>query len=381
MRFFYRQCLLGGMAACFFIVLPGPAAGAGKVLPTQAPAVKAAPRSRPGAAVKQALIGDGPGSGKLNPIAKSQPIVPVTVNIPAGCFQMGSPEAEAGRGMDEKLHRVCVKSFKLGKNEVTVEEFSLFAEATGFKTDADNNTLEPGCWSYEKKQAHAWDWRAGANWKKPIQGSYPLKNYPVTCVSYRDVTAYIDWLNETTGHRYRLPTEAEWEYAARAGTSTAHFWGNNADIACGYANVADETPSGPFKWPEAHACEDGHFFTAAVRSFAANPFNLHDMLGNAWEWTCSPYRENYNGDEQKCLPHQAEPFPAEPSRAEPSLTKLQPFPAEPSRAEPSLADDILIVIRGGGWNANAERVRSAHRNWGVAWSRQANLGFRLVRER
>lgn len=281
---------------------------------------------------------------------QSEPIIPSVINIPSGCFQMGSPEYELGRGVDEVMHRMCVKGFKLAKNEVTVEEFSRFVEATHFVTDAENNNLESGCWSYQNDPDKPWDWRSWANWKQPVEGSALLKNYPATCVSYNDVMAYIEWLNKVTGQEYRLPTEVEWEYAARAGTTTAHYWGNNSDIACGYANVADTSVSGVYKWPVTHSCEDGHFYAAAVKSFPANSFHLHDMLGNAWEWVCSKYEEKYNGSEETCI-------------------------------GPKPDNEVLISIRGGGWNADAARVRAAHRNWAVAWSRQANLGFRLVRVR
>jgi len=281
-------------------------------------------------------------------LQKSIAIVPAVADIPPGCFEMGSPKTEYGRNIDEVLHKVCVKGFKLAKNEVTVEEFRKFIEATRYVTDAENNVLEPGCWSYEKDPERSWGWRSWASWKQPIRGAYPLKNYPVSCVSFNDVMAYIRWLNKATGHQYRLPTEAEWEYAARAGTSTAHYWGDNSDIACSYANVADDTTSGLFKWPETHHCVDRHFFAAMVKSFRANNFNLHDMLGNVWEWVCSRYEDKYTGSEDMCI-------------------------------DSAPDDETLISIRGGGWNADPTRVRAAHRNWGVAWSRQANLGFRLVR--
>ncbi|NOT12217.1 MAG: formylglycine-generating enzyme family protein [Methylococcaceae bacterium] len=286
----------------------------------------------------------------VSPPQQAVAIIPAISTIPSGCFQMGSLENEPGRGGDEALHRVCVKGFKLAKTEVTIEEFSRFVEATHFLTDAENNYLESGCWSYEKNPEKPWDWRALSNWKQPILENISPKNHPVTCVSYNDVMAYIEWLNKESGHEYRLPTEAEWEYAARAGTSTAHYWGNNADIACGYANVADNTTSDQSKWPVTHACQDGHFFAAAVKSFSANGFHLYDMLGNAWEWVCSKYEDKYAGNEEACI-----------------------------NTKPD--DEVFIAIRGGGWNADASRVRAAHRNWGVAWSRQANLGFRLVRVR
>jgi serine/threonine-protein kinase PpkA len=281
---------------------------------------------------------------------KGAALIPHVVNIPSGCFQMGSPETEQGRGTDEVLHRVCVKAFKMAQNEITVEEFKHFITATRFMTDAEHNIGETGCWSYEKKPETHWNWWQWANWKLPVQEAKLMPTDPITCVSLNDVRAYIEWLNKETGQEYRLPTEAEWEYAARAGTATARYWGNNPDIACSYANVADNTQSESVKWPQTHNCEDGYFFTATVSAFRANKFGLHDMLGNVWEWTCSKYEEKYTGAEEVC-------------------SDIKP------------GSDELISIRGGGWNADAVRVRAAYRNWGVAWSRQANQGFRLVRVR
>jgi formylglycine-generating enzyme len=287
---------------------------------------------------------------RMPSLQKNTAIIPTVVDIPQGCFKMGSPATEAGRNVDENPHQVCVKGFKLAINEVTVAEFSKFIEATDYSTDAEKNSLEKGCWSYEKNPGKFWDWREKANWKQPIQGTYPLKYYPVSCVSFNDVMAYIKWLNNETGHQYRLPTEAEWEYAARAGTTTARYWGNDPEHACSYANVADHSKSGSFQWPEAHHCLDGHFFAAMVKSYRANNFQLHDMLGNVWEWVCSPYDEFYTGGEEICTDQKPDNY-------------------------------LAISIRGGGWNADASRARAAHRDWGLAWSRQANLGFRLVRVR
>ena len=295
------------------------------------------------------------GKRLLQPLRISQQqngvvIIPQVVNIPSGCFQMGSPETEEGRGNDEVLHRVCVKGFKLAKSELTVEEFRKFISATHFITDAERNAGESGCWSYQKQSDKPWNWWRWANWKLPVKGADLMPTDPVSCVSFYDVMAYIQWLNQETGQEYRLPTEAEWEYAARAGTATARYWGNNSDIACGYANVADDTQVGFAKWPHAHNCEDGYFFSATVRALSANKFGLYDMLGNVWEWTCSKYEEKYTGAEAVC-------------------------------ADIKPGSDVFISIRGGGWNADAPRVRAAYRNWGLAWSRQANQGFRLVRVR
>jgi serine/threonine-protein kinase PpkA len=281
---------------------------------------------------------------------KGVALAPQLVAIPAGCFQMGSPDSEAGHNADEVLHRVCVKGFQLASHELTFIEFKHFVVATNYLTDAEKNTTESGCWSYEKDPEKPWDWRTWASWKHPIQGAFVFKDYPVTCVSSNDVTAYIAWLNKETGQLYRLPTEAEWEYAARAGTVTARYWGNNPDISCGYANVADVTQSGSAQWPEMHKCQDGHFFATKVGSLQANNFGLHDMLGNVGEWTCSKYEEKYTGGEAQCIPQNG------------------------------ISEEVFIAIRGGAWNADPSRLRAAYRTSVTPWTRQANLGFRLVKE-
>jgi formylglycine-generating enzyme required for sulfatase activity len=276
-------------------------------------------------------------------------LVPIMVTIPSGCFQMGSPETENGRDSNETLHRLCINSFKLGKYEITLAEFKLFIAATGYRTDAERNVEQQGCWSYQPDAVPPWDWWPWATWQNPVQNMAINDDKPVSCLSFDDVNAYISWLNKETGHHYRLPTEAEWEYAARAGTVTARYWGNNADIACSYANVADDIATPQKPWAQHLHCQDGYILAAVVGNYRANAFGLHDMLGNVWEWTCSRYDENYTGSEQQCL-----------------------------SGKPSF--DTLIALRGGGWNVDEARVRAAHRNWGTSWSRQANLGFRLLRE-
>ncbi|MEQ1529203.1 MAG: formylglycine-generating enzyme family protein [Methylococcales bacterium] len=288
--------------------------------------------------------------GSANKRSVDMSLMPRMMIIPAGCFQMGSPDREQGRNKDESLHRVCVKSFKMAEHEVTIDAFDKFVAATQFNTDAERNVEESGCWSYEKNLEQPWDWLFSANWRHPVQDVEADNKQPVACVSLNDVLAYIHWLNQRTGHEYRLPTEVEWEYAARAGTLTERYWGGNAAFACRYENVADVGKLGVFKWTVAHDCEDGYFFAAPVASFRANKYGLHDMLGNVWEWTCSAYQAQYAGEEAVC------------------------------NDQPN-AGDRYISIRGGGWNADPARVRSASRYSGLAWFRQANLGFRLVRVR
>jgi len=118
--------------------------------------------------------------------------------------------------------------------------------------------------------------------------------HPVTCVSFNDVEKFIAWLNRKGSRKFRLPTEAEWEYACRGGTTTIRFWGDDPDDACAYANVADRTKDEDNRgWNPKHECSDGYFYTAPVGSFKANSFGLYDMLGNVWEWCSDRYGSDY----------------------------------------------------------------------------------------
>jgi len=198
-----------------------------------------------------------------------KPFEPEMVQIPGGCFQMGSPPSEQGRQNDEKQHQVCVKAFQIGKYEITNAQYRAF-----------------------KPSHNSGDYN-GHNLNGDQQ--------PVVRVSWQDAYAYTQWLARQTGKKYRLPTEAEWEYAARAGTTTSRYWGNDPDQACKYANVHDRTSKRVFSWPWTHHdCDDGYAVTAPVGRFKPNAFGLYDMLGNVWEFTCSDYNNPYNGSEKVC---------------------------------------------------------------------------------
>jgi len=185
---------------------------------------------------------------------------PEMVWIPEGRFKMG--DIQGGGDSDEKpVHWVSVKKFAMGRYEITFAEYDKFATATSRKKPSDE------------------DWGRG--------------NRPVINVSWLDVTAYAKWLSKQTGQQYRLPTEAQWEYAARAGTKTKYWWGNTASHE--YANYGDEGWNGLAKG------KDRWKYTSPVGSFAANPFGLYDTAGNVWEWTCSEYENRYKGKEMKCL--------------------------------------------------------------------------------
>ena len=241
--------------------------------------------------------------------------IPDMVALNAGCFEMGSPPSEGG-GRDEIQHRVCVKAFKMSKHEVTFSQYDHFAEATQRPLPEDQG------------------WGRGTR--------------PVINVSWEDASAYAAWLSEMTGQAYRLPTEAEWEYAARAGTKTAAYWGEKTHEACAYANVHDQTSAreNGFPWPH-HACDDGYAQTAPVGQFQANAWGLHDMLGNVWEWTCSAYQRDYEGAEQRCA---------------------------------SARHAGSRTIRGSSWHGQAGLVRAAARRAILPWNRYGGLGFRVAQD-
>lgn len=216
---------------------------------------------------------------------------PEMMAIPAGRFVMGvvPGEEESERLPDPFRNRsqpqriVNIMSFSAGKFEVTRGQYRTFAEATGRNSD--------GCFvwiggAFEKDQTK--DWRNS--------GYAQDDTHPVVCVSWDDAGAYVKWLSQKTGKSYRLLTESEWEYAARAGTVTRRFWGDDGNLSCGYANGADITTAaqvpGADNWVVAN-CNDRYAYTAPVGSYRANAFGLYDMLGNVWEWTQDCWNGNY----------------------------------------------------------------------------------------
>lgn len=181
---------------------------------------------------------------------------PEMVWIPAGHFQMGDIQGD-GDSDEKPVHSVSVKRFAMGKYEVTVGEFRQFVNATGYQTDAEKGD---GCWA-DKDNDGSWERVKDANWRKPY--FFQNDEQPVVCVSWNDAQAYTQWLTQQTGKQYRLPTEAEWEYVARAGTTTSRYWGNDPNEACRYANVHDNTSKqeNGLSWKH-HNCTDGYAKTA-----------------------------------------------------------------------------------------------------------------------
>jgi len=288
-----------------------------------------------GSTVKAARTAHVPKAGH---IFRDCPDCPEMVVIPSGSLAMGSPDSEDGRGDDEgPVHQVNITSFALGRTEITRGQFAEFVKSSGYITGDKCWTLENG--TYEERKG---------DWREP---GYPQDdNHPVACINWNDALAYAEWMSQKTGKQYRLPTEAEWEYAARGNTKTARYWGVNPDEACGYANGADKTAQatiqGATSW-SVHHCTDGFAYTAAVARFKPNAYGLYDMLGNVWEWTEDSYHDSYNG--------------------------------APTDGSAWQGGGAKRVLRGGSWNNSPRNVRAAVRNMDNPEIRFSSFGFRLAR--
>ena len=263
------------------------------------------------------------------------------VYVPGGCFQMGQTEAEKAQLIKEvgeknyaswfadelPRHKVCLQSFWMGKYEVTNAQYRQF------KANHDSQ-------SYEGKSLNGDD-------------------QPVVMVSWNDAQALTAWLTKQGRGEFRLPTEAEWEYAARGGAETIRFWGDDSKHAqaCQYANVGDASfveafPTRFEQWKKdynwfAHACDDGYAVTAPVGQFEPNAFGLYDMLGNVWEWQSDTYHDNYTG-----------------------------APTDGSAWEQG-GDVSYRLLRGGSWGA-PYYVRRANRLRNAPGSQNYVIGIRLV---
>ena len=278
------------------------------------------------------------------------PDCPRMVVVPAGEFTMGSPASEAGRGVDEGPQRQVsiAQAFALGRSEVTIAEYRRFADESGYKTEAERDTRAQGCsgFIYADPAAQNPAPQPVTSWRSP--GLAQADSHPVLCVSWNDARAYAQWLSKRTGKRYRLPTESEWEYAARAGSVTARYWGDDPVQACRFANVADQSRFQTWGFGQKHECTDGHYFTAPAGGYSPNRFGLYDMLGNVWEWTEDCWNSSYA--------------------------------VAPAVATAWLSGDCAQrVSRGGSWSTVPRYARSAARNKNPADHRDNLTGFRLAR--
>ncbi|MDR2856665.1 MAG: formylglycine-generating enzyme family protein [Novosphingobium sp.] len=223
---------------------------------------------------------------------------PEMMPLPAGSFTMGiKPEAEAGRGMPASqtgkafpLRPITFRQgFAMGMYPVTVAQFRQFVDESGYQ--AANS-----CYSQHTQDGHfIYEDVRGFTWRSP--GFPQDDNHPVVCVNADDAAAYAAWLGRKTGHRYAVPNEAQYEYAARAGTTTDFFWGDVRDDGCAYSNQPDfaqakalgNVPTGP---QYRFQCDDGYAWTSPVGSYKPNPWGLYDMLGNIWEWTADCWADD-----------------------------------------------------------------------------------------
>ena len=299
-------------------------------------------------------------------VTRDCPTCPELVLLPEGSFTMGVPPGEeerekvpaSYRGLSEPQHMVTIpRRFHMGKFTVTRGEYAAFIAETGERPVGD------GCWILSKGNDGSWSYnkKAGLSWRDPgFQQTPSPDRYPVVCVNHEDAEAYVAWLSKKTGKSYRLPSEAEWEYAARAMTSAsapslARYWGNERGPACLHANVADATLARQMNIakpdPENFfACTDKFAFTAPVGSFKANAFALHDMLGNVWQWTGDCWHENYKDS-----------------------------PPTDGSAWNTTGNCGRRVLRGASWNNNPWLVRAGYRDRNSAGDRVTGTGFRVAR--
>lgn len=268
--------------------------------------------------------------------------IPELVEIPGGSFSMGSLDGET---YERPVHRVEINRFLMGKTEVTKVQFALFASETGYVTDAEKDSgNREGCFAFKGKSGFSWV--TGTSWR--FHGLPNSDTEPVVCVSWNDAQAYMGWLSSVTGGHYRLPTEAEWEYAARAGNRTQYSFGSQESALCQNTNFADKETVGFLSWAYLD-CSDGYRYGAPVGSYPSNAFGLHDMHGNVWEWT------------EDCWYHNYENAPVNGSLR-------------------VLRDCTQRVLRGGSAGSPPKELRVSKRNKNRRHYRFIDTGFRVVRD-
>jgi formylglycine-generating enzyme required for sulfatase activity len=229
------------------------------------------------------------------------PTCPQMTWVPAGSFTMGVSAADEQRegmpavvrGRAQPLHQVTFKApFAVGTFPVTRGEYRAFVQETGRAT-------KDSCYTQHVTDGHSvYEDATGYSWRDP--GIPQTDDHPVVCVDFGDATAYAAWLSRKTGHAYRLLSEAEFEYAARGGTRTLFFWGDDRDKACTYANVQDlaggrSLGDVPMTRDYRAQCDDGYVFTSPVGHFKPNPYGLYDMTGEVWEWVADCWNKTYDG--------------------------------------------------------------------------------------
>jgi formylglycine-generating enzyme required for sulfatase activity len=271
---------------------------------------------------------------------------PEMVVVPRGSFTLGAPENEDGRFGDEGPQHVVKfeRQFAVGRLHVTRDQFAAFVAATNYDAGSKCHAAEVGGQWVEKEDR---------SWRNP--GFAQQGSHPAVCLNWNDAKAYVDWLAEKTGRSYRLLSEAEFEYAARARTSPGaypRFWfGNDENDLCSYGNGADQKArdsiEGAKNWTIAN-CNDGYAYTSPAGYYAANSFGLYDMAGNAWQWTADCSHDSYKG-----------------------------APADGSAW--TNGNCSRRVLRGGSWGNYPRYLRAAIRFGATSDFRVINLGVRVAR--
>ncbi len=287
-------------------------------------------------------------------VLKNQSITePQMTTITGGRYTMGCTKTDdACAAFEKPRHSVTVSTFSMSLTEVTVAQFDEFVTGTGYTTDAEKNAgNNSGCfvWSDSggiSRSAARWKWDKTKSWKNPGYSQTP--EHPVSCISWNDANNYTQWLAQQTGRPYALPSESEWEFAARGNSQGVFGHAASASRLCTIANVADNTksPSGS-KWSNRINCNDRYWFSAPTASFVANDFGLFDMQGNLWEWVADVWADDLSGTPRD------------------------------GNANTKGSGDTR-VLRGGGWDSAANRARLSSRSRSDITNRASMTGFRLV---
>lgn len=284
-------------------------------------------------------------AGGRGATARECPDCPEMALAPAGVFRMGAVRGDRDASPEEEPARdVSIDAFAMSVAPITRGEFARFVAETGHVAD-------DVCESYD--DAGVYGVHRGRSWRN---AGFPAgDDHPVVCVSFDDAIAYIAWLNRSTDRPdgfYRLPSEAEWEYAARAGSTDIYPWGSSVDSGCRFINAADLTALATFPNWTVVRCEDGWVYTAPVGALSPNAFGFRHMIGNVWEWTQDCWHPDLRG-----------------------------APTDGSAwLETSGGDCRFRVQRGGAWDSLPAAFRASQRSAVAVDDRSFLAGFRVVRE-
>jgi formylglycine-generating enzyme required for sulfatase activity len=286
------------------------------------------------------------------PANRDCPVCPELALVPPGKFLMGSApdaaELNAATGEAPAVAISFIRPFHVSLREITVGEFRRYVEATGSEPAPGCRVWLGGQWALERNRS----------WRDPGFSLAPQDAEPVVCVSWEDARGYAEWLSKESGKRYRLPSEAEWEYVARGGTSFPRFWGERdsnesaiLSLACDFANVYDSSAVDTYRfpWPNAR-CSDRYAALAPVGRFKPNAFGVFDIIGNVREWVMDCYTASYAGR------------------------------PEDARAWIWQGGCELKDVRGGSWASRPRDARAAARGAEPTALRQSDLGFRVARD-